>query len=209
MRRFIIIGHRATISPDFILNDLAGNAGRLDVLCRCLSSAFFLSHDLRRDVEVYLILQDQVVLRIVGSQLRRMNPDERNIAGLIRAALKKLEERERMSTPGIFISPGSLKTVVDQLTEQGTQLIVLHEKGDPLRDSALPDEAAFFLSDHLEFTAAEQHLLQNIPRVSLGPLPLHANHCITIVHNELDLRDISEHRRSGTTVKEERSNGQR
>ncbi len=203
MRRFIIIGHRATISPDFNLNDLAGSAGRLDILCRCLSSAFFLSHNLRRDVEVYLILQDQVVLRMVGSQLRRMNPDERNIAGLIRAALSKLEERERMSTPGIFVAPGNLKTVVDQLTAQETQLIVLHEEGgDSLRDSALPSEATFFLSDHLEFTASEQHILQDIPQVSLSPLPLHANHCITIVHNELDLRDINEPRSSDTAVKD-------
>ncbi|MCI2425654.1 tRNA (pseudouridine(54)-N(1))-methyltransferase TrmY [Candidatus Acetothermia bacterium] len=208
MRRFVILGHRVTISPDFNLNDLAGSAGRLDILCRCLSSAFFLSHDLRRDVEVYLILQDQVVLRMVGSQLHRMNPDERNIAGLIRSALGKLEERERMSTPGIFVAPGSLKTVVDQLAEQETQLILLHEAGAPLRDSTLSNDVTFFLSDHLEFTASEQHILREIPRISVSPLPLHANHCITIVHNELDLRDISEHRIFDTTVKA-RANEQR
>jgi tRNA pseudouridine-54 N-methylase len=36
---------------------MAGGAGRMDILLRCINSAFFLSHKLRRDVEVYLVLQ--------------------------------------------------------------------------------------------------------------------------------------------------------
>ena len=74
MRRFVVVGHRAITSGDFKLNDLCGSTGRLDVLLRCVNSAFFLSHDLRRDVELFLILQGEPdapkTIRLVGSELK-------------------------------------------------------------------------------------------------------------------------------------------
>ncbi|MDD3070206.1 MAG: tRNA (pseudouridine(54)-N(1))-methyltransferase TrmY, partial [Methanoculleus horonobensis] len=56
MKRFAVVGHLAVTSGTFSLNDLPGSGGRMDVLCRSVNSAFFLSHDLRRDVECYLVL---------------------------------------------------------------------------------------------------------------------------------------------------------
>ncbi|MGQ9582864.1 MAG: tRNA (pseudouridine(54)-N(1))-methyltransferase TrmY [Thermoplasmatota archaeon] len=56
MRRFVVVGHDVPVDGDFTLNDLCGGAGRLDVLLRCVSSAFFISHGIRRNVEVYLVL---------------------------------------------------------------------------------------------------------------------------------------------------------
>ncbi|MDD1671564.1 MAG: tRNA (pseudouridine(54)-N(1))-methyltransferase TrmY, partial [Methanomicrobiales archaeon] len=56
MRRFAVIGHLAKTDGTFPLDDLPGSAGRMDLLCRCVQTAFFLSHTLRRDVECYLIL---------------------------------------------------------------------------------------------------------------------------------------------------------
>nr|AAB88387.1 hypothetical protein [Methanococcus maripaludis] len=35
--------------------DLPGSSGRLDLLCRCVNSAFFLSHDMRRDTIFYSV----------------------------------------------------------------------------------------------------------------------------------------------------------
>ena len=51
MRYFVIIGHKAATTGSFKLDDIAGGAGRLDILVRCVNSAFFLSHNLRKDVE--------------------------------------------------------------------------------------------------------------------------------------------------------------
>ncbi len=50
MRQFVIIGHDAPTTPEFSLDDLAGAAGRLDVLCRCVTSAFLLRHAIREDL---------------------------------------------------------------------------------------------------------------------------------------------------------------
>ena len=97
MRRFVLLAHKAPVAPDFTLNDLPGSAGRIDVLCRAIGAAFFLSHDLRKDVEVDILLQDQVQIRLVGEKLKRLNPDERSTAALIKHALEKLvgEEEDR------------------------------------------------------------------------------------------------------------------
>jgi tRNA (pseudouridine54-N1)-methyltransferase len=86
MRQFLIVGHDAPTTPDFSLKDLPG-AGRLDVLCRYVTAAFVLSHDIRTDVRVRLVLDDTVTVRFEGSDLRRLNPDERSPAALVRTAL--------------------------------------------------------------------------------------------------------------------------
>ena len=55
-RRFAIIGHRVPSSGKIILNDLAGGSGRLDVLCRAINSALFISHGIRDDTHITLHL---------------------------------------------------------------------------------------------------------------------------------------------------------
>jgi len=191
MRQFIVVGHDAPASADFTLDDLAGGAGRLDVLCRCVSAAFFLSHDIREDVRVALVLGDEYTVVFEGSDLRRLNPDERSTAALIRTAL---EGRERAvgrqpveTTPGVSIRRRDFEAALEAARNEGT-VVQLHEEGDPVVDTPVPDEPVFVLSDHRDFTGAEADLLADVTdrRVRLGPEPLHANHAITVAHNYLD-----------------------
>lgn len=192
MRIFIVLGHRAATDPGFNLDDLPGSAGRLDILCRAVNSSFFLSHDIRRDTELYLILRDELTLRFAGSRLRHLNPDERSTAALIQKALRLrglLEgAEERESTPGISISRRGLSAVLEEAERKVERLILLHEEGELLRETGLPRDVGFVLSDHLDFSPKELTLLEGLPRLSLGPQVLHADHCIIIAHNELDLR---------------------
>lgn len=190
MRSFIILGHKTILSPDFTLNDLPGSAGRLDILCRCINSSFLLSHGIRKDVRVYLVLQNQVLLRLEGKKLRHLNPDERSTGALIQKALKKrLEvgnEKEIESTPGIFVSSSSLRKVLKEVSEISPKIFMLHEEGSDIRKTKLPKDGAFVLSDHLDFLLEEERLLSNCEKLSLGPTILHADHAIILVHNELD-----------------------
>jgi len=193
MRAFIVLGHRVPLTPDFSLNDLPGSAGRLDILCRCVTAAFCLSHGIRRDVLVYLVLQDQIVVRLEGSRLKHLNPDERSTAALIQKALRAFAEntykdREIESTPGIFIASGGLSEALQSAQSLGLTVYWLHEHGTPIRHEKLDENAAFVLSDHLEFSPQDVALLKIFPQLSVGPLSLHADHCIVIVHNELDVR---------------------
>lgn len=193
MRRFIVIGHKAATAADFKLDDLAGGAGRLDVLLRCINSAFFLSHDIRKDVEVILVLQGPPgparTIRLVGSELRYLNPDERSTGALIRNALMRDARSEERSTPGIYVSIRTYQDVLGLLGE-GTELVYLKEDGVDIREMEFQEDVTFVLSDHMDLTADEEGLLlQYKPKVvKLGPVSYHADHCITLVNNELDRR---------------------
>jgi tRNA (pseudouridine54-N1)-methyltransferase len=196
MRQFIVLGHTAPTDAGFTLDDLAGGAGRLDVLCRCVNSAFFLSHDLREQVRVYLVLGDEVTIRLEGTELRYMSPDERNIASLLRSALEGRDEAighsEVESTPGIYVSNRGFESVLERASTEGT-LVYLHEDGDPLVDLDPPENPVFVLSDHLDFTEAEADRLRSKARhrISVGPERLHADHTISVVHNFLDTHGYS------------------
>ncbi|WP_135806769.1 tRNA (pseudouridine(54)-N(1))-methyltransferase TrmY [Halorussus marinus] len=191
MRQFIVLGHDAPTSPEFSLDDLAGAAGRLDVLCRCVNSAFFLSHDIREDVRVVLVLSDEVAIRFEGSELRRLNPDERSTAALIRNALEQRDEAVGHmaveSSPGVHLSKRGVEPVLTEAARSGT-VVQLHEDGDPVADVRPPEDPVFVLSDHRDFTADESALLDETAdeRVRLGPALLHADHAITVAHNYLD-----------------------
>jgi tRNA (pseudouridine54-N1)-methyltransferase len=191
MRQFIVLGHDAPTDPSFSLDDLAGGAGRLDVLCRCVNSAFFLSHALREDVRVHLVLADEFTVRFEGAELRRLNPDERSTAALIRGALERREEAighlPVESSPGVSLRRVGFETTLSEVAADAT-VVQLHEDGDPVVDLEPPSDPAFVLSDHRDFADGEESRLADAAdaRVRLGPKRLHADHAITVAHNYLD-----------------------
>lgn len=196
MRQFVVLGHNVPTTPDFPLDDLPSAAGRLDVLCRCVNSAFFLSHGLREDVRVHLILQDEFTITFEGRDLRRLNPDERSTAALVRNALERRDEAVGHaaveSTPGVSISRMGFAETMDGVVDDST-VVQLHEDGDPIVDLKPPANPLFVLSDHEDITADEQSLLDDWTdaRVSLSPRALHADHVITVAHNYLDTDGFS------------------
>jgi tRNA (pseudouridine54-N1)-methyltransferase len=191
MRQFIVIGHDAPTTPDFSLDALPSDAGRLDVLCRCCNSALVLSHGLRDDVRVHLVLADEFTVTFDGATLRNFNPDERSTAALIRKALEHREDAighmPAESSPGVSIRRLGFETVLDDAATDST-VVELHENGDPIIDVDPPSDPLFVLSDHRDFTDDEADLLAEYAdeRVSLSPERLHADHAITVAHNWLD-----------------------
>ena len=192
MREFVVVGHDAPTTPEFSLDDLPG-AGRLDVLCRCVTSALLLSHDIRESVQVSLVLDGAYVVRFEGSELRHLRPDERSAASLVRGALEAREEAigamEATPSPGVYVGSGGLERAVDEAGERD-ELLVLHENGKPLVDLSddPPGDVTVVLSDHRDFTDDEAETLRDAGarRVSVGPRALHADHAITVAHNYLD-----------------------
>ncbi|MFT4962931.1 MAG: tRNA (pseudouridine54-N1)-methyltransferase [Halobacteriales archaeon] len=191
MRQFVVIGHEAPTTPDFSLDNLPGGAGRLDVLCRCVNSAFFLSHALREDVRVHLVLSDEYTVIFEGSDLRRLNPDERSTAALIRGALEEREEaigpRPYEVSPGVSIARRDVEATLETVAEEGT-VVQLHEQGEPASTVEPPEDPVFVLSDHRDFGRAETDLLSDLTnrRLRLGPEALHADHAIVVAHHWLD-----------------------
>ncbi|MCG7849882.1 MAG: tRNA (pseudouridine(54)-N(1))-methyltransferase TrmY [ANME-2 cluster archaeon] len=212
MREFIVVGHKAVTDGQFSLNDLPGSAGRMDILCRCVNSALFLSHDLRRDVVIYLVLLGEPgppkIIKFIGQDVRYLNPDERSSGSLIKKALElKARIRWKESTPGVWVRQGDLEDLLAELNinsdenvngsvDEGTdnKLYYLHEDGTDIRDKmegTLPQRATFILGDHVGMTPDEEHKIMDAgtQSINVGPLSLHADHCIIVVNNELDRKN--------------------
>ncbi len=188
MRRFVILAHELSVSTEVDLDDLPA-AGRLDLLSRCVTSALLLSHDIREDVRVHLVV-DGYIVRFDGSELHRLNPDERSTAALVRDALETRKQAIGMmaaeASPGVAIRKGGLESIIER--PEGETLIELHENGRPVVGLDPPRDPTFVLSDHHEFTDRERALLAKVTdeRVSLGSRALHADQAITVAHNYLD-----------------------
>lgn len=197
-RRFVIIGRKATASPNFSLVDIAGTSGRLDVLLRCMRSALLVSHGLRRDTMVYLVLLGGElaprVLRVDGRHVRFVRPDERMLAVLVQKALAR---SPRDGEPGVFlelrpglaVASGGIDAVLTDLGPVSPKAYVLEEGARDLRDEQLESEdVVVFVGDHQGFDEATRARLDALGAVAIGvgPISVHADDAITIVCNEMD-----------------------
>ncbi len=101
MRHFYILLNRI---PELTKRDVDQGEiiDEVSELCSCIRNALFLSHDVRRDVEVHLVLIDEMrKITISGRDLRYLSPDERSICML----LIKLHERKHINRPwrGVYV----------------------------------------------------------------------------------------------------------
>jgi tRNA (pseudouridine54-N1)-methyltransferase len=198
MRNFVIVGHKATTSPNFSLEDIPGTSGRLDILCRCINAAFVLSHGIRKDVYVYLVLLGGDISKTIclkGETLRHLNPDERTTAALIKKALA-IESSPvwSMSTSGIFVRLGGLEEILSDLKATGSNLAYLREDGKDIRkaEGSILGDTVFVLGDHLGMTIEEEDKIElsGAKVISLGPVSMHADHCIVLINWMLDIGNV-------------------
>lgn len=193
MRRFVILGGKATSSGSFSLSDIPGTSGRLDVLLRCLRAGLLVSHGLRQDTVVYLVLLGGPprVLRFDGAAAKYIRPDERSLATTVKKALAVATEAPGFAAvrPGIAVASGGLEAVLAD-AGQGTRYL-LEESGADVRGVALDmRDPVFFVGDHVGIADGHRAELAShgaVP-ISVGPVSVHAEDVITLLSNELDRR---------------------
>ena len=197
MRRFVVVGQNARTARDFPLDDISGAGGRWDLLARCVQGALFIAHDLRRDSELALVLlggpDAPKAIRISGERVKNLNPDERSTVALLSRALDIALPRNGRWVevqPGIHAARRGLEQVVDEHAD--APLFLLDEDGE-VDGVDLPGhlgggDATFVLGDNKGLTDGQLGHVRSrgVTEVCLGPLPLHTDHCIVLVHNVLD-----------------------
>ncbi|MAV43553.1 MAG: hypothetical protein CMA30_03645 [Euryarchaeota archaeon] len=210
MRRFAIIGQRAMSQGKLPLNDLAGGAGRMDVLVRAMMSALMTSHGFRNDTEIILHLQGgpgpKRRIKIDGHTVRGIHAEERSVAGQIGKVLKQPTppkghwiERSR----GIWDSGGDIQDTI--MEWDSCSIVTLDADAERLwkENSAIPitssplskvtqDEnniefqgidIGFILSDDKPLN---EELPKQILRRSLGDVWLQGHLAIAICHFLID-----------------------
>ena len=201
VRNFAIIGQKASSSDEFILDDLPGTSGRLDVLVRCLRAAMLSSHGIRRGVVVYLVLLGGPlaprVVRVDGAGVQFLRPDERSLAVRMKKVLASRDDEGTTSwvtvRPGFAVARGGFERVLADVDD--AKPFILDEAAPDIREtSGLGDfHALFVIGDHLGIPDDIRAQLDAIgaQRISIGPVSLHADDVVTIVTNELDRRVTS------------------
>lgn len=189
LRRFAIVGTRAMAKGKLPLNDLAGGAGRMDVLIRALMSSILTSHGMRKDVEFTMILLGGPGparrIKFVSNELKGIHAEERAVAGKIAAVIKEpMPPRGHWieRSPGIYDGGGGLDMTLD---EWGCPIIRLEADSPVLYSGQLP---ANFEIDDIGFILGDDTTLESergIPR-SLGKNWLQGHTCISIIHFLLD-----------------------
>lgn len=170
------------VTGDFSLNDLPG-AGRMDVVCRCITSALWLSDQLRKDTIFHALLEGKPnppkLLTFNPLKLRRLYPDERNVAAHIKHAL------QNKKLPGIYVFTKSFE---EFLKEQDKQIFFLDASGKNIRKVEFEEDVLFVLGDHKGLR--EQDIKGE--KISVGKKIYLASQVISIIQNELDRRDENE-----------------
>ena len=193
MREFILRALKSKTSP-FDVNDLA-NAGRMDIVCDCISTALFTASNVRTDTILHVILEGPSyppkLVSFYGSELKGFDYDQKSIAEKINFALKqsinlKLNEEIDLKN-GIKVSKKSFEALVKEKSKT-SQLIYLNHKGQDIRIFEFQDNVTFIFGDYIGMPKKTESLLERIgaKKIKLGPKMLFASQCITIVHNELD-----------------------
>ena len=193
MRRFLVAGHRADGSGRFRLDDLPGSGGRMDIMAMAASSALFLSHGIREDAEVWLVMmgwEHPRTVRIIGSEARYLFPDERNMASMIRTALLRFKGGDEIkSTPGIYVSENGFREAA-KLCSLDSELVYLKEGGEDIRGADLGENITFILGDSEDLTPSEEEAVMEMGArtLGLGNTRFHTYQAISAANYELDRR---------------------
>ncbi|HNS98294.1 MAG TPA: hypothetical protein PLJ27_03305 [Polyangiaceae bacterium] len=194
-RRFVIVGTRTKASSAFHLHALGDSGGRMDIMVRCMRAALLVADGIRRDTVLDLLLlagaDSPLAVRLSGESIRFLRPDERRNAILLQEALATWHPGKEMThlAPGIEARPGGLEEWLCR--NHGENLFYLDSGGPDIRSVGLVDGGVtFVVGDDRGLTQEQREILvrHKVQPLGLGPVSVHTEDAITLVHNELDRR---------------------
>ena len=181
MRNFLLYLRGGSTSGNFKnLRD----AGRLDIVAHCLTSSFFLSHALRRDVVFHIILtgppNPPKYIKVDGSKIYDVRCDEVTMGEIIKKVLSDWEHK------GFEIFTKSLQDVIKELAIDNN-IYVLEEKGENIKKIKFKENSVFVIGDQVGIPKKDEgFVLRYGKKISLGKKVYLAADCITILNYNLD-----------------------
>jgi tRNA (pseudouridine54-N1)-methyltransferase len=194
MPEFIYYSKSAVTAGNFIKDNLM-EAGRMDIAINVIISAFFVSHDIRKDVKLHLIFDGPPTppLHILIEYHPDLPLSKKDVAGLIKRILYKAPKEKGKTTnplPGCTVEKKSFENLIEELNAEGKNVFLLDKRGKDIRDLKFEGNEVFVLGDQDGFPDDKKHLLKRIDKITVSPRMLFASQVLTIVHNELDRQQI-------------------
>lgn len=191
MRTFILYARKARTDSNFKLNDLI-SAGRMDLVCRCISSALWLSHKVRDDARIFVVLngppKPPVAICFQGSELSKVYVDEITNAKWIKKILSMNFGKDWLELEGARVARKSFQEVLAELNGKN---YVLHEKGEFIENIKIDRNPTIVLGDQIGLPDKEEKFsLRNGVKISLGKNIYLASACISILNWVCDKNGI-------------------
>ncbi|MDD5651120.1 MAG: tRNA (pseudouridine(54)-N(1))-methyltransferase TrmY [Candidatus Nanoarchaeia archaeon] len=191
MREFIYYSTKGRTSGNF--DDLM-QAGRLDIVCHMVINAFYLSHDIRKDVKLHLILNGppDPPKHIEFEYDENLPISKKDVAGLIKRILYKYKKGIKNNPyPGCFVEKKGFTKVVEELKDRNIYL--LDKKGEDIDKIEIKENPVFIIGDEDGIpTKEKKDLIKNkkvIP-INIGPQVYFASHVAVILNNQLDRKGL-------------------
>lgn len=188
MRTFVLYARKAKTDGKFNINDLA-SAGRMDLVCRCVSACMFLSYKKRENTRMYVILNGppKGPITLCFNKNSNFYPDEITIAKLIKGVLSKKIGKEWEERNSVLVAQKSFQKLIEEL--EGN-LYVLHEKGKEVKN--IKDNPIFILGDNLGIPKNEEkRVLTKGEKISIGKQKYLASSCISVLNWLCDQYEIN------------------
>jgi tRNA (pseudouridine54-N1)-methyltransferase len=140
----------------------------LDLVCRCISSALWLSHKAREDARIFVVLngppKPPVTICFQGSEYSTVYVDEITNAKWVKKILSMNFGKEWLEVEGTKVARKSFQEV---LTELGEKNYVLHEKGEFIENLKLNKNPIIVLGDQVGLPDKEERFaLRNGEKIS-------------------------------------------
>ncbi len=187
MRTFILYS-RGWTKP-FSEKDLPG-AGRMDIACRCVSAALFISYTIRRDTRIFISLNggEKPIALCFDGGIRKISPDERSIGLWISKTLEKVQTDKpcnewKRTDNGILYAQKSFGEILEEIKKEECNFYLLDEEGKYIGETRLKENPAFILGDNTGIPEKEKIIAEKLAeKISLGEISYLASSCISVVH---------------------------
>ncbi len=189
MRTFVLWSHARTDS-NFNIEDLPSSGSRMDIVCRSIIAALWVSYTIRKDSEIYIVLngspEPPKTLLFRAEELKKVSNDERSVGIWIKKVLATPATKElKQIKDGIYLSTDSFQSLLKKL--KGRPVYVFHEQGKPVQQEKLEKDAVFIFGDHKGIPEKEEKFaMRTSQRISMGPESYLTSSVISVVHWLLD-----------------------
>lgn len=199
MRVFVLRARRGPTTHDLVSQSY-GEPDHFEFASHCVINALFTSKHTREDVEFHLVLEGpgdppKVITLVSGEIDHLCGYREETIALVVADSLKgshAVQKDQRVQVgEGIWVARMSFERLVRGLSMK-YPTFYLSKKGTDIREIGLTGDSCFLLTDHIPMQKKTIRLLTRlgVQKLNLGPKMIFASHCIALIHNELDRRDL-------------------